>query len=109
MNINWQYAGHTAVGVVITACQAIALADPDPKIVSYCHIITLVAIQLGISFGVWQAGQLMGAKRDNVDLTSRLAIHEAAKPSIMISGLKIEGGVAAAIGEAKKDEEPQKA
>lgn len=101
MNVNWQYVAHTAVGTIITACQAIALADPDPKVVSYCHIITLVAIQLGISFGVWQASQLMGAKKANLDLTERLAIHEAPKVA-----LDLEGHVAAAVGTAKKDEAP---
>jgi hypothetical protein len=59
MAINWQYIGHVAVGTIVTACQAIALSTTDPKTVNVCHIISLVAIQLGVSFGVWQVSQVM--------------------------------------------------
>ena len=81
MAVNWQYVGHTAVGVIITTCQAISMADPDPKVLNVCHIISLVALQLGISFGVWQASLLVATQKDNATLTNRLALHEfPAKP-----------------------------
>ncbi len=59
MAINWQYIGHVFIGTVITACQAVALADPVPSVVNYCHIISLVAVQLGVSLGVWQVSQVV--------------------------------------------------
>ena len=62
--INWSYVGHVLVGTVVTACQAVALADPAPNVVNVCHIVTLVAVQLGASFGVWQASQLMQMRKD---------------------------------------------
>lgn len=63
-SVNWQNIGHIAVGTIITGCQAVALADPDPKVVSWCHIITLVAIQLGVSLGVWTVSQFSQARKD---------------------------------------------
>jgi len=69
---NWNYIGHAFVGTVITACQATALADPTTEVMNVCHIITLVAIQLGASFGVWQASQLMQMRKDMLTMKPSL-------------------------------------
>jgi hypothetical protein len=58
MKINWHYIAHGLIGTTITVCQAIAMGNPDPKVVSVCHIVSLVAIQLGMSWGVWQGSQI---------------------------------------------------
>jgi hypothetical protein len=73
---NWNYIGHVVVGTVITCCQAVALADPASNIVSYCHIISLVAMQLGVSLGVWQVSQV-------VQMRAALAAHQSPPPPLL--------------------------
>jgi hypothetical protein len=63
MAVNWNVVGHVIVGTVITASQAIALADPNPQVVSVCHIVALVAAQIGSSLGVWQVSSSMNMKK----------------------------------------------
>ena len=61
MNINWNAAGHAAVGAIIGGANAVALADSgNPNVVMYCHIISIVVAQLGASLGVWQVSQSVG-------------------------------------------------
>jgi hypothetical protein len=65
MDIPWNAVGHAAVGGIIGASNAIALADSgNAQVVMYCHIISIVVAQLGASLGVWQVSQSMGVRRE---------------------------------------------
>jgi hypothetical protein len=63
MQISWQLIGHAAVGIIIAGTQAVALADPNAQVVTYCHVIALMAAQIGMSLGVWQVSQNLSVKR----------------------------------------------
>lgn len=69
--INWQYVAHIAVGTIITACQSIAMVDTAPNVVNWCHVVSLVTINLGISLGVWQATAVVQMRRDMAMMTER--------------------------------------
>jgi hypothetical protein len=53
--MNWQTVGHIIVGIVIGGSQAVALAFPvDTTLVAACHIIALMAAQIGAGLAVAQ-------------------------------------------------------
>lgn len=63
-NINWQTVGHMIVGVLIAGSQAVALAFPaDTQLVAICHVIAIVAAQVGVSLGVWTVSASVSAKK----------------------------------------------
>ena len=81
MTINWNYVGHAIVGTVVTACQAVALADPGSSTVQMaCKVISIVAVNLGVTFGVWQTTQLMGARRSLLAL-QKPSLPEPSEPT----------------------------
>jgi hypothetical protein len=63
MTINWPTVGHATVGIIIAVAQAVAMADPTPQVVNICHVVAIVAAQVGASLGVWTVSQFVAAKR----------------------------------------------
>jgi hypothetical protein len=65
MQVSWTTIGHVVVGTVISAAQAIAMADADDaKVVMYCHVVAIVVAQLGANLGVWQVSQVLASRRE---------------------------------------------
>ena len=63
-NINWQTVGHVIVGILIAGSQAVALAFPaDTQVVAICHVIAIVAAQVGVSLGVWTVSATTATKK----------------------------------------------
>jgi len=67
-SINWQTVGHVTVGILIATSQAVALAFPtNAQAVAICHVVALVAAQVGVSLGVWTVSAGVAAKRALLD------------------------------------------
>jgi hypothetical protein len=63
-NINWSTVGHVSVGILIAGSQAVALAFPqDVQLVAICHVIALIAAQVGVSLGVWTVSASVALKK----------------------------------------------
>ncbi len=63
-NVNWQVVGHAVVGIIIATAQVIAMSySSNAEIVNICHIVAVVAAQIGASLGVWTVSQSVAAKR----------------------------------------------
>jgi hypothetical protein len=61
MTINWQAVGHAAVGILLTASQAVAMVYPQDA--NACHVLALAVTQLGVYLGVWQIQQVASMRK----------------------------------------------